>query len=310
MPRRSFNKRVRRATLHQKSAPWSSTHLLEGNLPRPQNESSYIVTLDPETTDYFLPTWQVIRPGNPRSTGQPPPTISEYEERRHLRYHPIIRVNSLKLSFRLTWRRSFYMRVMCFAQEAGEQLKFRMFTRNRPGIDPPPPPAPNLVSIIHAPSANTRGILFSDDGPLSSNNPEHEESWFGFRPINSRHKRRVLYDSGPRKVKSNTSYSLKERVFGYTTHPRRYLGYNSNKAAEQDPVRPRTNQPPTWWIGFYHPTLATTENTPGKPPLLADHNGRNDQGADDENEGDDAPTGALIRIQRFHGDCRWTEQPF
>jgi len=136
------------------------------------------------------------------------------------------------------------MRVMCFAQEAGEQLKFRMFTRNRPGIDPPPPPAPNLVSIIHAPSANTRGILFSDDGPLSSNNPEHEESWFGFRHINSRHKRRVLYDSGPRKVKRNTSYSLKERVFRYTTHPRRYLAYYSNKAAEQDPVRPG-NKPDT-----------------------------------------------------------------
>ena len=92
-------KRVRRATLHHKSAPWSSTHLVEGNLPRPQSETSYIVTLDPETTDYFLPTWQVIRPGNPRATGQPPPTISEYEERRHLRYHPIIRVNSLNLSF-------------------------------------------------------------------------------------------------------------------------------------------------------------------------------------------------------------------
>jgi len=137
---------------------------------------------------------------------------------------------------------------MSFAQEATDPPIFQMFSRNRPGINPPPPPATNLVSIKYAPSEDTRRILFSDDGPLSSNNPEDEESWFRFRPIHSRYKRHVLHDSGPRKIKNNTSYTLKERVFRYTTSPRRYLVYDSNRAAKEEPIRPREDQTPTWCV--------------------------------------------------------------
>jgi len=203
------------------------------------------------------------------------------------------------------------MRVMCFHEELSDiETTFNMYSRSRPGVNPQPPPAPNLVEINHVPSETTSGLLFSDNGPLSSNNPEHRESWFGFRPINSHYKRHVIFDSGPRKSRANASHTIKEGVFGYSVRRRNYVAYDQKQAQPIDPVRLRERQTPIWWVGFYYPTLATTENTPGRPLLVGDHAGLNDQGADDQNKGDDAPTGALIRIQRFYGNCRWTEAPF
>jgi len=69
------------------------------------------------------------------------------------------------------------MRVMYFHEEASEvETTFNMYSWPRPGINPQPPRAPNLVEINHLLSETTSALLFSDDGPLSSNNPEHGES--------------------------------------------------------------------------------------------------------------------------------------
>jgi len=98
---------------------------------------------------------------------------------------------------------------MCFYEERSEiATTFNLYSRPRLGVNPSPPPAPNLVEINHVPSETTSALLFSDDGPLSSNIPEHGESWFGFRPINSRDKRHVIFDSGPRKVRANAGHTI------------------------------------------------------------------------------------------------------
>jgi len=203
------------------------------------------------------------------------------------------------------------MRVLCFYEEASEiATTFNLYSRPRQGVNPSPPPATNLVEINHVPSETTSALLFSDDGPLSSNNPEHRESWFGFRPINSRHKRHVIFDSGPCKVRANAGHTIKEPVFHYSVRRHNYVAYDQKQVQPVDPVRPRERQTPLWWVGFYHPTLTTTQNTSGRPSLVADRTGLNDQGANDAGDGEDVPTGTLIRIQRFHGNCRWTEALF
>ncbi|KAG0635551.1 hypothetical protein HOY80DRAFT_1056979 [Tuber brumale] len=251
MPSRRFHRKVRAAVALRKNVSWHST-ITRGNRPSSEDQSHYIVTAPAVGDDqnFVLPTWQVIRPGHHRlgNVGAPADVMtSEYEERKHLRYHPLIKVNTLSINFHLTWRRPIYIRVICFSQQTLEAPRWNVFHRLLTPPNNTPPPAPNLVGIAPVGRAGARNLLKVIDGPLLYTQEEREQEWIGFAAKNKRFNRHIYYDSGPKLLKCSAGGTIREKSFRFTTHPRRcYVTFDSRSTVQQDPAKPIYQQSPVW----------------------------------------------------------------
>ncbi|KAG0639811.1 hypothetical protein HOY80DRAFT_1043818 [Tuber brumale] len=248
--------------------------------PSSEDQSHYIVTAPTVADDqnFVLPTWQVIRPGHHRlgNVGAPADAMtSEYEERKHLRYHPLIRVNTLSINFHLTWRRPIYIRVICFSQQTLEAPRWNVFHRLLTPPNNTPPPAPNLVGIAPVGRAGARNLLKVIDGPLLYTQEEREQEWIGFAAKNKRFNRHIYYDSGPILLKCSAGGTIREKSFRFTTHPRRCYVTNERTPFSDLVTQPDTNLIEQGIVG-----------------------------------GVEQPLGALAKIHRFHGFVGWSEMPF
>ncbi|KAG0637882.1 hypothetical protein HOY80DRAFT_1049929 [Tuber brumale] len=233
-----------------------------------EDQSHYIVTAPAVGDDqnFVLPTWQVIRPGHRRlgNVGAPADAMtSGYEERKHLRYHPLIQVNTLSINFHLTWRRPIYIRVICFSQQTLEAPRWNVFHRLLTPPNNTPPPSPNLVGIAPVGRAGAQNLLKVIDGPLLYTQEEREQEWISFAAQNKRFNRHIYYNSGPKLLKCSAAGTIQEKSFRFTTHPRRcYVTFDSRSTVQQDLAKPIYQQSPVWWIGFYTPQLCSNERTP------------------------------------------------